>query len=284
MYSTCQPAHTTPVCAGKRWEEAAGGLDEGFQEARTHACFAFSQRRGGWTDPCPLRHAPSHVTFGAPSKGHVFFAVGTAQGFVGKGFATSLGVCGGRWGRGMKGGFVLAGPGGDLLPTICSLCSRVGSGRGRQGSRAGEEGQVSADRALGFQSSGESAGSAQPRASPCSLRCSLWPCSLPGVGGSLGHCVGACEAWFWVGCSGVQGTGVPHVAMARGLGLPGEAGPLPDTCSPLCRWLDGGGHRVPAASTSPKGPRASSPFRRLYLWNAHSGVKLLAERRRTYFI
>lgn len=97
---TC--AHNSCVCG----EEAGGGagvLDEGFQEARTHACFPFSQRCGGWTDPCPLRHAPSPVTLCAPSKGHMFFVVESPQGFVGKGSATSLGVCGGRWPREWRG-------------------------------------------------------------------------------------------------------------------------------------------------------------------------------------
>lgn len=61
------------------------------------------------------------------------------------------------------------------------------------------------------------------------------------------------------GALGYRDTGVPHVAMARGLGLPGEAGPLPDTWSPLCRWLDGGERRVPAATTTPKAPKPPLP-------------------------
>lgn len=132
---------------------------------------------------------------------------------------------------------------------------------------------------------------------PVSPREALSPVSLPGVYAiafSLVRCLVLGAAWATVwgpvkpgsgwGALGYGDAGVPHVAMARGLGLPGEAGPLPDTCGPPCRWLGGGDRQVPAATATPKGPRASSPSRRLYPGSAHSDVKLPAERQRTYFI
>lgn len=111
---------------------------------------------------------------------------------------------------------------------------------------------------------------------------------------SLVHCLvlGAAWATAWgpvkpgsgPGTLGYRDTDVPHVAMAQGLGLSGEAGPLPDGCGPLCRQLDGRKRQGLAAMGAPRGRRASSPSWSLHSENIYSDVKLPVERRRKYFI